>query len=86
VNAETVNHPGCASPACWCEDDAGSVCDYPIVQLIVQFSEPGPNLGLVLARDLLAPPLAVRPGLEAGNTTPTPGHCPWVSQSRHCPE
>src|SRR6266516_5564465 len=48
----------------------GSACDYSVVQLVVQFRELGPNLGLVLARDLLAPPLAVRAGLETDNATP----------------
>jgi hypothetical protein len=41
------------------------VCDYSVVPLIVQLRELGPDLGLVLARDFLTPPLAVRAGLEA---------------------
>jgi len=41
----------------------GSVGHYPVVQLIVQLGELGPDLGLVLAGDFLAPPLAVRAGL-----------------------
>jgi len=36
----------------------------------VQFCELGPDLGLVLARDFLAPPLAVRAGLETDHATP----------------
>jgi hypothetical protein len=48
----------------------GSVCDDPVVQLIVQLCKLGPDLGLVLARDLLAPPLAVGTGLEADHATP----------------
>ena len=48
----------------------GSVCDYSVVQLVVQFRELGPDLRLVLARHLLAPPLAVRAGLETDNATP----------------
>jgi len=36
----------------------------------VQLRELGPDLGLGLAGDLLAPPLAVRAGLEADYTTP----------------
>ncbi len=48
----------------------GSVGDYSVVQLIVQLRELGPDLGLVLARDFLAPPLAVRAGLETHHATP----------------
>jgi len=47
-----------------------SVGDYSVVQLIVQLCQLGPDLGLVLARDLLAPPLAVRTRLEADHTAP----------------
>ncbi len=48
----------------------GSVCDYSVVQLVVQLGELRPDLGLVLARDLLAPPLAVGAGLETDHATP----------------
>jgi hypothetical protein len=46
------------------------VRDYSVVQLVVQLGELGPDLGLVPAGDLLAPPLAVRAGLETDHTTP----------------
>jgi hypothetical protein len=46
------------------------VRDHAVVQLVVQLRELGPDLGLGLAGDLLAPPLAVRAGLEADYTTP----------------
>jgi hypothetical protein len=49
----------------------GSVCNYSVVQLIVQLGELGPNFCLVLARDFLAPSVAVRAGLEADNAPPT---------------
>jgi hypothetical protein len=47
-----------------------SVCDYSVIQLVVQLCELGPDLGLILAGDFLAPPLAVRAGLEADHATP----------------
>ncbi len=48
----------------------GGVRDHAVVQLVVQLRELGPDLGLGLAGDLLAPPLAVRAGLEADYATP----------------
>ena len=39
----------------------------------MQLGELGPDLGLVLARDLLAPRLAVGVGLEADHATPAAG-------------
>jgi hypothetical protein len=42
---------------------------HAVVQ-VVQLRELSPDLGLGLAGDLLAPPLAVRAGLEADYTTP----------------
>jgi hypothetical protein len=49
---------------------AGGVGDHAVVQLIVQLRELDPDLGLVPARDLLAPPLAIRAGLEADHAAP----------------
>ena len=46
------------------------VRDHAVIQFVVQLRELGPDLGLGLAGDLLAPPLAVRAGLEADYTTP----------------
>jgi hypothetical protein len=51
----------------------GSVCDYSVVQLIMQFRELCPDVGLVLARDFLAPPLAVRAELETDHAAQRPG-------------
>ena len=48
----------------------GSVCQDPVVQLIVQLGELGPDLALVRAGDLLAPALAVRARLETDHATP----------------
>ena len=48
----------------------GSVCDYSVVQLIMELCELGPDLGLVPAGDLLAPPLTFRAGLKADHATP----------------
>jgi hypothetical protein len=62
------------------------VRDHAVVQLIVQLRELGPDLGLGLAGDLLAPPLAVRPGLRLTTPRQRPGQCRWVSGSRHSPE
>lgn len=61
---------------------AGSVCDYSVVQL----RELGPDLGLVLARDLLSPPLAVRAGLETDHATPAARTMPMgLTQGRGTP-
>jgi hypothetical protein len=65
---------------------AGSVGDYSVVQLVVQLRELGPDLGLVLALDLLAPPLAVRAGLETDHATPAAKTMPMGLRSRHSPE
>jgi hypothetical protein len=46
------------------------VRDHAVVQFVVQLRELGPDLGLGLARDFLAPPLAVRAGFEADHATP----------------
>jgi hypothetical protein len=62
------------------------MCDYPVVQLIVQLGELGPDLGLVLSRDLLAPALAVRAGLETDHATPAARAMPVGLRSRHSPE
>jgi len=48
----------------------GGVRDHAIAQLVVQLRELGPDLGLGLAGDLLAPPLAVRAGLDADHAPP----------------
>ena len=46
------------------------VRDHAVIQFVVELRELGPDLGLGLAGDLLAPLLAVRTGLEADYTTP----------------
>jgi hypothetical protein len=48
----------------------GRVRDHAVVQLIVQFRELCPDFALVFPRDFLAPPLAVRAGLETDYATP----------------
>ncbi len=48
----------------------GRIRDHAVVQLIVQFRELCPDFALVLPRDFLAPPLAVRAGLETDHATP----------------
>jgi hypothetical protein len=64
----------------------GSVCDYSVVQLIVQLCELGPDLGLALARDLLPPSPTVRAGLEADNATPAARAVPMGLRVAALPE
>ena len=63
-----------AAPAARGQHADGAVTGVPCrgpCAAIVQLSELGPNFGLVLARDFLAPSVAIRAGLEADDTPPT---------------
>ena len=55
------------------------MANHPIVQLIMQLGELGPDLCLIPAGDLLAAPLAVGPRFEADHTTPSSRAVPMAT-------